>query len=250
MQHRQYAAAALALLAGRYQRALVNVEKLLSSDREATVRSFTAAALGQERCRAAIPALRKALDDDAGIVALSAAKALWDMGDHSGVTIFEQVLTGERKDSNSLISGYLTDAKHTLHDPKSLALMGVKEATGAFFGPAGMAIGFAQESFKDKGATGRALAAGELAKQNSKQVREVLRSALQDSNGVVRAAVCRSLAISGGRDSLPFIEPLLSDKNEAAQAMAAAAYIMLSSPHQKSKTGQPGAVPKASERKK
>ena len=113
---------------------------------------------------------------------------------------------------------------------KRLAMMGVKEATSAFFGPAGMAISFAQESMKDKGAAGRAYAAGALADDRSTKSREILESALQDSSPLVRAAACRSLAILNDRRSRVFVEPLLDDKDDGARALASAAYIRLNEP--------------------
>lgn len=225
--HREYAAAALALLAQRQERALKAAEKLLLNDKESGVRAFTAAALGQERVRASIPRLRQALDDEAAPVVFAAAKALWDMKDRSGASVFREVLTGARKDSGGLISGYMADARQKMHDPKALAMLGVKEASGAFLGPAAMAISFAQETMKDKGATGRAYAATALAEDRSTAARKILESSLQDSNATVRAAACRSLAILGDRAAIVFVEPLLEDKNEAAKALASAAYLRL-----------------------
>jgi HEAT repeat protein len=241
-QHRKYSAAAFALLAQRHSRALKSAKELLHSDRESEVRAFTAAALGQEQARTAIPALREALDDPSAPVAFAAAKALWNMRDHSGAFIFREVLTGARKDSQSLMNSYLSDARHKMHDPKALAMMGVKEATSAFFGPAGMAISFAQESLKDKGAAGRAYAAGALAEDRSTKSRQILESALQDSSPLVRAAACRSLAILRDRGSLVYLEPLLNDDDQGAQAIASAAYIRLSERASGGKAAKP--VPK------
>lgn len=237
-QHRKYSAAAFALLAQKDKRALDAETNLLLSDREAEVRAFTASALGQERVSAAFPILRQALDDQSAPVAFAAAKALWDMKDRSGVEVFEEVVTGARKDTQGLMNSYLSTARHTMHDPKALAMMGVKEATGAFFGPAGMAISFAQESLKDKGAAGRAFAATALAEDRSEKSRQILESALQDSSPLVRAAACRSLAIRNDRHSLVYLEPLLDDHSEGAQAMACAAYICLSERGEKGKTAQ------------
>jgi len=229
-QHRKYSAAAFALLAQKHGRALEAAKALLDSDHDAEVRAFTAAALGQERARAAIPPLREALDDPAAPVAFAAAKALWDMRDRSGAIVFQEVLTGARKNSEGLVNSYLSDARHKMRDPKGLAMMGVKEATSAFFGPAGLAISFAQESMKDKGAAGRAYAATALADDRSTKSREILESALQDSSPLVRAAACRSLAILNDRRSRVFVEPLLDDKNDGARALASAAYIRLNEP--------------------
>jgi HEAT repeat protein len=227
VQRRKYAAAALALIASRHGRALKEVGALLLSDREPDVRAFTASALGQEKSRASISKLQQALDDNAATVAFAAAKALWDMGNHSGAVIFREVLTGARKDSVGLIDGYMAEARHKMHDPKALAMMGVKEATSAFLGPASMAISFAEQTMKDKGATGRAFAASALSEDPSANTRRALRTGLGDSNPIVRAASCRSLAILNDRSSLRAIEPLLDDKDDATQAIASAAYIRL-----------------------
>jgi HEAT repeat protein len=225
--HREYAAAALALLAEKQSRALKEVGNLLLADKESGVRAFTAAALGQERVRASIPRLRQALDDAEAPVVFAAAKALWDMKDHSGALVFREVLTGARKDSGGMISGYMADAREKMHNPRELALLGVKEASSAFLGPAAMAFSFAQETMKDKGATGRAYAATALAQDHSTSARKVLETALQDSNAIVRAAACRSLAILEDREALVFIEPLLDDKNDTTKAIASAAYLRL-----------------------
>jgi hypothetical protein len=160
-------------------------------------------------------------------VVFAAAKALWDMGDHSGSTVFRKVLLGELRDNAGLLTGYLQEARHKLHEPRQLVLLGINEAAGSFFGPAGMLLSLAEANLKDKGAPARALAAGALAKDRSEAAKNSLESALQDSDGLVRASACRALALLGHRSSLPFIEPLLSDRNEAARSMAAAAYLRL-----------------------
>lgn len=227
VQNRKFAVAGYALLAERSREARKRALEMLDSDGDAELRTFAASALGQERCRAAIPALKKALNDPNTGVAFASAKALADMGNSSGNVVFREVLLGERKSSQSLISGYLEDAKEKMHDPKALAILGVNQAVGSFFGPAGMLLTMAEKNMKDKGAPGRALAATALANDRSATARRVLESALDDSNSSVRASACRSLALLGYRSAIPFIEPLLDDKDEAARAMAAAAYIRL-----------------------
>ena len=227
LQRRRYAASGYALLASGNSRALGLVTKMLSSDKDPELRSFAASSLGQERVRASIPALRRSLNDPATAVAFAAAKSLWDMKDRSGAVVFREVLMGERKDSTGMITGYMNDARRRMHDPKGLAVLGINEAVGAFLGPAGMALSFAEQNFKDKGAPGRALAAGILAGDPSSESKKELESALQDSSPVVRAAACRSLAVIGDTSSIPLIESLFDDKNDAARAMASAAYLQL-----------------------
>lgn len=227
VQNRKYAAAGYALLASHSSRALKLVTAMMENDGDQEIRTFAASALGQEKCRAAIPSLRKALNDRSTSVAFGAAKALLDMNDHTGAVVFREVLLRERKDSTGMISGYIEDAKHKMHDPKQLAILGMNQAVGSFFGPAGMVLSLAEQNLKDKGAPGRALAAGALGTDRSVVAKKALESALQDSSSIVRGAACHSLAVLGYRSSIPFIEPLLDDKGEAARAMASAAYIRL-----------------------
>jgi HEAT repeat protein len=227
IQRREYAITGYAFLAQQSGRALALTSNVLASDTDSQLRAFTASALGKEKCRAAIPALRKALNDRSSGVAFAAAKALWDMDDRTGSVVFQEVLTGTRKNSEGVIPGYVADAKHKMHDPKALAVMGVNEAVGTAFGPAGMVLSLAEQNLKDKGATGRALAAGMLAKDHSVEARKALESALDDSSPVVRGAVCRALAIQGYPAAISLVEPIMDEKTEASRSMACAAYIRL-----------------------
>ncbi|HXE13756.1 MAG TPA: HEAT repeat domain-containing protein [Bryobacteraceae bacterium] len=227
LQHRKFAIAGYALLAEQSSRGRKRAIEMLAGDNDSELRTFAASALGEERCRRAIPALKRSLNDASTDVAFAAAKALADMNNGAGNVVFREVLLGERKDSQSMISGYLEDAREKMHDPRALAIIGVNQAVGSFFGPAGMLLSMAEKNLKDKGAPGRALAASALAGDRSTAARQALESALQDSNSSVRGSACRSLAVLGYRSAIPFIEPLLDDKDEASRGMAAAAYIRL-----------------------
>ncbi len=227
IQHREYAIAGYAFLAQYSGRALKVTSDVLASDPDPQLRAFTATALGKEKCHAATPDLRKALNDRSSGVAFAAAKALWDMNDHTGAVVFQEILRRERKGSQGMASGYVEDAKHKLHDPKALTVLGVNEVVGTVFGPAGMALSFAEQNLKDKGATGRAVACEALAKDHSVGARKALESALDDSSPVVRGAACRALAILAYRTAVPLVEPLLDEKSEASRSMASAAYIRL-----------------------
>ena len=224
-QNRQFALAALGTLPKHKKAADVIVNALIL-DADQQVRAFAAAILGKAGIRAGIRPLRKALNGEAA-VAFAAAKALWDMDDHSGVVLFREILSGKAEQGDGLIDQYLDKAKKTIHDPKALALIGIEQATGAFFGPAGLAISIAQESFKDRGAAGRAFAAQELADDHSAATRGVLELALLDSSPLVRVAACQSLAQQHARSSIRRIEPLFYDKHPAVQTMAAASLIRL-----------------------
>src|SRR5271155_1618518 len=125
-------------------------------DPDSLVRQTAAAELGQMKARQAIPSLKTAMDDAAGEVAFAAAKALWDMGDRSGRDLIEDVLTGQQSASESGLKGMVRDAKRKLHDPKALAVMGLKEASGVLLGPFNLGIIAAEQAFKDGSSGGRA----------------------------------------------------------------------------------------------
>ncbi len=198
-------------------------------DREPVVRQTAAAELAEMKSKQSIPALKTELDDSAGEVAFAAAKALWDLGDQSGRSFIEDVLTGEQKTSPGLVSGAVQDAKRKMHDPKALTMMGLKEASGALLGPFNMGIVAAEQAFKDGSGGARSLAAGLLAKECDPATRQLLDWAFtNDKNWAVKAAAAKGLGQCGNSDSIPKLETGLSDSHEAVKDMSAAAIIRLS----------------------
>ena len=210
------------------------VEEALK-DMDPLIRQTAAAELGQMKSEHSIPALKAAMDDSDGQVAFAAAKALWDMGDKEGRELIEDVITGDEKTSEGLISGAKRDAKRKMHDPKALATMGFKEASGALLGPFNIGIVAAEQAFKDGSAGGRTLAVALLSDDCDPQTVRLLDwSFTNDKNWAVKAAAAKGLGQCGGRDSIPKLETALSDSHEAIKAMSAAAIIRLSSkPEQK-----------------
>jgi len=69
-------------------------------DQDASIRQMAAAGLGEMKAKQSIPALKTVLEDSNGEVAFAAAKALWEVGDHSGRGLIEDVFTGARKISS------------------------------------------------------------------------------------------------------------------------------------------------------
>src|SRR5438105_1957156 len=120
---------------GLASEALKLEESALLNDEDPAVRQTAAATLGQMKSKQSIPALQKALDDASGEVAFQAAKSLWDMGDRICRETREEVLTGQRKDSTGFVDGAMRDAKAKMHNPRALAKIGFKEASGALLGP-------------------------------------------------------------------------------------------------------------------
>ena len=214
---------------GLLPRALSLIEGALI-DKDPVVRQTAVAVLGDMKSMGSIPKLKEALNDDAPEVTFTAAKALWDLGDHSGESIFIDVLAGERKSSEGLIKSSMRDAKSKLRNPAALAKMGVSEASGALLGPFSLGIVAIEDFMKDSSAPARALSAKLLSTVTDAESLAQLESALQDKNPAVRAAAARGLGQRNSRESVPKIEPLLSDSHISARCMGAAAIIKLTQP--------------------
>ena len=195
-------------------------------DKSAPVRQSAAAALGEIKAPESIPYLRQALDDD-DEVAFTAAKALASMGDISCQQVFQEVLTGERKDAAGTLKSATRDAQHKMRNPIELAMIGINEASGAFLGPASYGVTAAEKAFRDKG-TGRALAASYLAKDPDPYALTLLEWALGDNSAMVRAAAAKALGERGNQSSIDKLASLLKDSRTAVRNMAAASIIRLS----------------------
>lgn len=213
---------------GQSPEAVKQVEGALK-DQDPFVRQTAAAMLGQMKSKASIPALKTALDDNSPEVAFAAAKALWELGDKSGRDLIEDVLTGQQKASEGGMSGAMRDAKRKMHDPKALALMGFKEASGALLGPFNIGIIAAEQALKDGGGGPRALSATMLSQDCDAQTIRLLEySTISDKNWAVRAASAKALGVCGNGGSIPKLEQNLADGHEAVKYMSAASIVRLS----------------------
>ncbi len=208
--------------------AVARIEQALQ-DKEPLVRQTAAAELGQMKSKQSLPALKSALDDVSGEVAFAAAKALWEMGDRSGRDLIEDVLTGQQKASEGVVSGAMRDAKRKIRDPKALAMMGFKEASGALLGPFNIGILAAEQAFKDSSAGGRALAVTLLVTEcDAETLRLLERTSSEDKNWIVKAAAAKALGQCGNQDTIPKLELDLTDSHDAVKFMAAASIVKLS----------------------
>jgi HEAT repeat protein len=199
-------------------------------DKEVFNRQTAAATLGQMGSQDAIPYLKNALEDKPE-VAFTAARALWNLGDTTGRTIFQEVLQGERPDGPTKMQKMMKDAKKRLK-PDQLALMGVSEVSG-ILGPAGIAIQAATEAMKEAkgvsgGIPGRALAAEVLGKDSDPYALTLLEWSLGDNNWAVRVAVCKALGERGNDATIAKLQPMLNDDHHAVRYMAAASMVKLS----------------------
>ena len=199
-------------------------------DKDVLNRQTAAATLGQMGSQDAIPYLKNALEDKPE-VAFTAARALWNLGDTTGRTIFQEVLEGERPEGPTKMQKMMKDAKKRLK-PDQLALMGVSEVSG-ILGPAGIAIQAATEAMKEAkgvsgGIPGRALAAEVLGKDSDPYALTLLEWGLGDNNWAVRVAVCKALGERGNDGTIAKLQPLLNDDHHAVRYMAAASMVRLS----------------------
>jgi HEAT repeat protein len=195
-------------------------------DKEVLNRQTAAATLGQMGSQDAIPYLKNALEDKPE-VAFTAARALWNLGDTTGRTIFQEVLQGERADGPTKMQ----KAKKRLK-PDQLALMGLSEVSG-MLGPAGIAVEAATEAVKElkgtaSGIPGRALAAEVLGKDSDPYALTLLEWSLGDNNWAVRVAVCKALGERGNDATIAKLQPMLNDDHHAVRYMAAASMVKLS----------------------
>jgi HEAT repeat protein len=197
-------------------------------DMDTLVRQTAAAELGEMKAKQSIPALKTALDDPSAEVAFAAAKSMWDMGDNTGRNLIEDVLTGQQRASQGMVSGAVQDAKRKMHEPRTLTLMGLKEASGALLGPFNIGVVAAEQAFKDGSAGARALAATLLAREcDTESLRLLEKACTDDKSWAVKATVAKTLGQCGNRDSIPTLERNLSDSHAAVRFMAAAAIIRI-----------------------
>ena len=212
-------------------------------DKDVVVRQTAAAEIADAKMRQCIPNLKAALNDT-GEVAFTAAKALWDMGDHSGRYIFEEVVTHELKDTSGFLEGALRDAKSKIRNPKSMTGMGVREASGALLGPFSMGINLAQDMMKDSGAPTRALSLITLSQDCDARAAQLMDWAItNEKNNLVRAAAAKGLGRCGNLTTIDRLFRLLAEDSDAVRYMAAASVVRLTIEKMPKPAANPAAAP-------
>ena len=196
------------------------------TDKDLLVRFAAVSGLAERKSRADIPKLKTVLDDPSGEISFIAAKALWEMGDHSGQDILEEVLFGELK-KPSFVTSQIRGAKATAHNRKELVWLGAKEGAGFLFGPLGTGLGVMEQVMKDSSAPQRMLAATLLAQEKGPATIADLGEALVDKNPLVRTTAARLLGGFNDSTVRPKLEPLLEDKSDAVRYMAAASIVRI-----------------------
>jgi HEAT repeat protein len=198
-------------------------------DNDSFIRATAAAELGEMKSRQSFPALKAALDDPAGEVGFAAAKALWDMGDKTGRGFIEDVVAGQQQATDGGVKGALHRADRLRYDPKKMAIIGAKSASGALLGPFNIGVLATEQVFKGGALAARMEALNLLAEDCDTQTFKILQAATaDDKTWAERAAAAKALGKCGNPDAIPKLEQNLSDSNAAVKFMSAAAIIRLS----------------------
>jgi hypothetical protein len=204
------------------------VEEALK-DHDSLIRATAAAELGEMKSRQSFAALKAALDDSSGEVGFAAAQSLWGMGDKTGRGFLEDVVAGQQEATDAGVKGALHRADRLRHDPKAMAVLGAKSASGALLGPFNIGVLAAEQVFKNTRVAARMQALNLLAEDCDIQTQRQLETASTgDKNWAVKAAAAKALGRCGNPDAIPKLEQNLADSNAAVKFMSAAAIIRLS----------------------
>ena len=196
-------------------------------DNDRNVRAEAASSLGRMNAASAIPALKKALEDNEIKVVLSAADALYNLHDPAAFDVYYAILTGERKGTPGLLESQLDRLKNR----KALEKLVLE--TGIGFVPFG-SIGYeAWKTITRNDATVvKVDAALRLANDPDPASGRALVNACQDDKWQVRAAAAHAIATRGDMTLLKTLVPLLNDESDTVRYESAASLIWLSShPH-------------------
>lgn len=198
-------------------------------DHDSLIRATAAAELGEMKSRESLPVLRAALDDPAGEVGYAAAKALWDMGDKTGRGFIEDVVAGQQTATDGGVKGALHRANRLRYDPKAMAVLGAKSASGALLGPFNIGVLAAEQVFKNGAVAVRMQALNLLAEECDAQTFKLLESAAtDDKTWAEKATAAKALGRCGNPEAIPKLEQNLAASNTAVRFMSAAAIVRLS----------------------
>lgn len=205
------------------------VEYALKNDTDPLIRATAAAELGEMKSRQSFPALKAALDDQSGEVGFAAAKSLWDMGDKTGRGFIEDVVAGQQTATDGGVKGALRRADRLRYDPKGMAILGAKEASGALLGPFNIGVIATEQLMKNNAVAVRMEALNLLAEECDDQTFKILMvAATDDKTWAEKAAAAKALGRCGRPGAIPKLEQNLSESNAAVKFMSAAAIIRLS----------------------
>ncbi|HKW67061.1 MAG TPA: HEAT repeat domain-containing protein [Terriglobales bacterium] len=198
-------------------------------DKDPDVRAQAAATLGAMKSRAALPALRVALNDQAPQVSFAAAKSLWQLGDNAGRRVLLDVLQGDKGTKDGFVASHKREAKRELEDKKALVAMGAEKGADEFLpGPLGMGVGLAKQQLAGGTDPARADCADLLSRRPDKTTMLALRAALMDRDWSVRAAAAVALGRLARPGTQHWLEYALDDGKAAVRDAAAVGILRMS----------------------
>jgi HEAT repeat protein len=201
------------------------------TDSDPDVRAAAAVALGSLKAKSSIPKLRAALKDQSGSVVMAVAKSLTILGDETGFGVYYAIVTGQHKSGEILMAGQEKELNDLMHHPNELAEQAFEQGIGFVpFGGVGLQAYQAIHGDQEKEILVRANAVKMLADDPDPLSGKALVTATSDKEWVVRAAAFDALARRGDRSLVPDAANGLSDSNDTAKFMAAAAVVQLSTP--------------------
>jgi len=143
---------------------------------------------------------------------LAAAQALPVLHDPVAYEVYYEVLTGERKSREGLVS----QGMETLKDRKKIAEFGFEEGIG-FVPYADIGYSAVKAVTKDDTSPVRAAAAKTLTNDTDPRSGQALVQAVSDKKWMARVAALEAIAKRGDPQLLSGIVPAMSDKNEAVR---------------------------------
>jgi HEAT repeat protein len=191
-------------------------------DKEASVRTAAANALGAMGSSDSIPKLKDLLSDKDISAALAAAHALVQLKNNSGYDVYYSVLSGERKGGEGLIAEQIDQ----LRTPERAIKFAFDQGIG-FLPYADYGIEALHAWEKRSTAPTRAAAARALAADPDSRSGQALVKAAADKEWVVRAAALEAIAKREDPVLLKDIVPAMSDKKDIVRYSAAAAVLHL-----------------------
>src|ERR1700689_1982204 len=151
------------------------------------------------------------------------------MGDKTGRGFIEDVIAGQQTATDGGVKGALHRADRLRHDPKEMAIIGAKSASGALLGPFNIGVIAAEQVFKGGAVAARMQALNLLAQDCDTQTFKLLEAeSTGDKTWAEKAAAAKALGRCGNPDAIPKLEENLSNSNAAVRFMSAAAVIRLS----------------------
>ncbi|MGC1382149.1 MAG: HEAT repeat domain-containing protein [Candidatus Acidiferrales bacterium] len=199
-------------------------------DSDPDVRGAAALSLGAMKSKSAIPQLVTAgKSDTEGAVVMAVGKALIELGDERGYSVYYAVLTGQRKSGEGLVGSQEEEMKRILRNPKQMEDMAFEQGMGFVpFGGAGLKAYEAVRQGEENELMVKATSIKILAKDPDPRTTKALVAATTEKEWLLRSAAFDALARRDDRGALPSVILGLTDEKQEVQLTAAAAVISLS----------------------